>query len=193
MCKITSTALSSLAKQEDVTDVINLYHEFFTTNQDEEVNSIVFQDRPPIKFGTAKGADPGVESESTLSEDILAKNLGFTNGKPLLFNDSRHRAGLSLWTNPEAFENSTDVEPLKLFWHQLAGVHSIIRMNFHSTPSHTRVNGTLVADEVGLGKTFQAATVVVFLSNLVSLQDLNYPLPPIIRSSYLQSFHRRPS
>jgi hypothetical protein len=187
MCKVTSKALSSLADEVDVTDVINLYHEFFTTNQDME--AVLLEDQPLIKFGEADGADLGVESESGMSKDDLASNLGFLNGKLLLFNDYRHRAGLSSWTNPEAFvDGSTDLEPLNLFWHQLAGVHAIIRMNFHPTPSSTRVNGTLVADEVGLGKTFQAATVIVFLSDLVMRQSLGKNLPPIISLSFFTVF-----
>ena len=148
-------------------------------------------DEVSIQFGTAdKGADPGVEFESGLQPQQLAANLGFQDGLPLLFNKFRHRGGLSPWTHPNDFDqekNSTsteNLEPLRLYWHQLAGVHAIVRMNFQSKPSDPSSNGTLIADEVGLGKTFQASTMIVFLADLVIRQSQNRQLPPIICLSF---------
>jgi TATA-binding protein-associated factor len=78
------------------------------------------------------------------------------------------------------------MEPLALHWHQLAGVHAIMRMNFTKNPvSSDHRCGMLIADEVGLGKTFQAATTIAFLSDLVMCQKLSQSqpvtFPPIIR------------
>lgn len=193
MCKVSNQALSSLATETDVTDVIGLYHEFFSANQDGEANSLANEDEVSIRFGTGeKGEDPGVEYESSMDPEALAFNLGFNNKLPLLFNSLRHKGGMSPWSDPSIFDSNTsdqrDLEPLKLFWHQLAGIHAIIRMNFHSQPSPSSYNGTLIADEVGLGKTFQAITVLVFLADLVMRQDQKLPLPPIISSSSLKFF-----
>lgn len=193
ICKVNSHALSSLATQTDVTDIINLYHEFFSSNHDGEANSLVNEPQISISFGTAEeGADPGVEVESTMSPESLARDLGFREKPltPLLFNLYRHKGGLSPWSHPTAFNVNSggDLEPLTLFWHQLAGVHAIIRMNFRPSRNSSLCNGTLVADEVGLGKTFQAATVVVFLADLVQRQSMRHPMPPIISSSSLQIF-----
>lgn len=198
MCKVSSQALSSLATETDVSDVIRFYHEFFIANQEGEANSLVNEAEVSVSFGTGGvGFDPGVEFESSKNPELLALNLGFKNQLPLLFNESRHKGGLSPWSNPEIFDTRSegasdrpDLEPLRLFWHQLAGVHAIIRMNFHPTKSSLRCNGTLIADEVGLGKTFQAAAVVVFLADLFMRQQLKLPLPPIISSSPLR-FSRR--
>lgn len=195
ICNVNSQALSSLATQTDVTDVINLYHEFFSSNHDGEANSLVNEPHISISFGTAEeGADPGVEIESTMSPESLGKNLGFRETLlPLLFNSLRHKGGLSPWSHPKVFDAGPggDLEPLTLFWHQLAGVHAIIRMNFHPTRSSSLCNGTLVADEVGLGKTFQAATVVVFLTDLVYRQSMSLPMPPILSSSSFTNFSRK--
>lgn len=192
MSKVNSQALSSLATQTDVTDIIALYHEFFSINQDGEAASQVYEPQLPNNFATTdNGVDPGVEFESTMEPNLLATSLGFPRGLPLLFNTFRHKGGLSPWTHPDVFKpphQDPMLEPLKLFWHQLAGVHAIIRMNFHPNLSSSRFNGTLIADEVGLGKTFQAATVVVFLTDLVLRQSLGHPLPPIISSSSLYFF-----
>lgn len=195
MCKVNNHALSSLASEADVSDVITLYHDFFTSNQEGEANSFANEAQLSVTFGTAvKGADPGVEVESTLSREILASNLDFPKELPLLFNSFRHKGGFSPWTHPEAFKNSSgddpDLEPLTLYWHQLAGVHAIIRMNFHRTKDASRCNGTLIADEVGLGKTFQAVTVILVLADLVIRQQQNIPLPPIISSFSLEFFCR---
>lgn len=193
MCKVKSHDLSSLATDVDVTDVINLYHEFFTTNQEGEANTLIDEGQLSITFGTAeKGADPGVEVESSMTRESLSSNLGFRDELPLLFNSIRHKGGLSPWTHAAAFGKSSgddpDLEPLSLFWHQLAGVHAIIRMNFHPAPDSSRCNGTLIADEVGLGKTFQAATVIVILADLVIRQTQKIPLPPLISSFSLHFF-----
>lgn len=200
ICKVNSQALSSLATETDVTDVINLYHEFFSVNQDGEAPSQVCEPQLPISFGTTDNdVDPGIEVEATMKPESLSLSLGFKDGLPLLFNTLRHKGGLSPWSNPDIFtppasrgdlsskpRKGGNLEPLTLFWHQLAGVHAIVRMNFHPTRSSSRFNGTLIADEVGLGKTFQAATVVVFLADLVMRQKCGHPLPPIISSSSLQ-------
>jgi SNF2 family DNA or RNA helicase len=197
MCEVNSQALSSLATQVDVTDVITLYHDFFTSNQDGEASN-VNEDQLSVRFGSAeKGADPGVEVESSMTRENITSNLGFRNELPLLFNPIRHKNGLSPWSHPATFKNISgndpDLEPLTLFWHQLAGVHAIIRMNFHPTKDSSRCNGTLIADEVGLGKTFQAATVIVTLADLVIRQQQKISLPPIISSSTLQFICRLPS
>jgi hypothetical protein len=185
MCKVSSQALASLATQENVADVINLYNEYFESIQEGEASSLVDEGQLSIQFGTAvKGADPGVEIELGMEPGQLASNLGFINELPVLFNTFRHKSGYTPWSHPDLFDNDNEnLEPLRLFWHQLAGVHAIIRMNFQRTPSSTHCRGTLVADEVGLGKTFQASTVMVFLADLVQRQDYNRPLPPIISSS----------
>ena len=73
-----------------------------------------------------------------------------------------------------------DLEPLRLYWHQLLGVHVVVRMNFSPVLGSSRCNGALIADEVGLGKTFIASTVMVFLSDLFMRQDSNLPLLLII-------------
>lgn len=191
MCKVNNQALSSLATEVDVTDVIALYHEFFTSNQEGEANSFVDEAQLSIGFGTAKeGADPGVEIESSMRREFLARDLGFGGDDlPILFNSHRHKGGLTPWSHPDSFNPNSahdrDLEPLTLFWHQLVGVHAIIHMNFHPTKDPSRCNGTLIADEVGLGKTFQAATVIVVLADLVIRKQQNHPLPPMISSSSL--------
>jgi hypothetical protein len=191
MCKVNREALSSLATQVDVSDVLNLYQEFFSTNQDGEADSLVNEAQLSINFATAvEGADPGVEFESNLSPEKLGHSLGFIRELPLLFNPLRHKAGLSPWSHPAVFDtkSGSDLEPLKLYWHQLAGVHAVVRMNFSKEKSLSRCNGTLIADEVGLGKTFIATTVMVFLSDLFMRQSSNLPLPPIISLFPLQLF-----
>ncbi|KAF8808358.1 hypothetical protein BYT27DRAFT_7097080 [Phlegmacium glaucopus] len=198
MFKVSNQALSSLATKENVADIINLYHEFFSANQEGEATSVTDEDQPTIKFGTAvEGADPGVEMEMAMAPEALASNLGFRNELPLLFNSFRHKGGLSPWSHPALFddpESQDNLEPLRLFWHQLAGVHAIVRISFQPTPSSGRCNGVLIADEVGLGKTFQASTIVVFLADLVFRQTENLPLPPIIKANpYLGEISTIPS
>ncbi|GLB33117.1 putative helicase [Lyophyllum shimeji] len=194
MTKVNSKMLSSLASEEDVADIINLYTEFFESPGRTDCTAL--QEQVPtigIELPTSDdGTDPGVEVECSLPPEVLARNLGFTNGLPLLFNSYRHRGGLSAWdaANTHAFEpskaaNDPEMEPIALHSHQLCGVHSIVRMNFSPKPAPDSPCGTLVTDDVGLGKTFQSAATVAFLTDLHTRQTFpgakSAMLPPIIR------------
>ncbi|KJA14356.1 hypothetical protein HYPSUDRAFT_208778 [Hypholoma sublateritium FD-334 SS-4] len=165
--KLSKEMLETLSTEEEVQDIISLYHERFDTpaNAPDDVPLI---DCDPIiqnPFGPpVEGADPGVEVEAKMSPAELSKNLGFVKGLPLLFNNIRHRDGLTMWTNPEAF---------------LAGVHAIMRGCLTVEPNSDHCTGMLVADEVGLGKTYLAATAMAFLSEAAIQQD-NLKIAPIL-------------
>lgn len=187
-----------MASKEDVTDVLALYTEFFNSpGTSESVSLINQQPTPGLHLGkSVRGGDPGIDIEGTLSPQEISKNLGFQQGLPLPFNTHRHRGGVSAWDRPDLFEPTSmaqdpEMEPIVLHWHQLAGVHAIIRMLFTKEPSLGKVCGVLIADEVGLGKTFQAATVVAFLSDLTFRQHMRkhksqiIPNPPLIGKSRL--------
>lgn len=175
-------------------EIINLYTDFF--NAPDVADSVPLHEQHTsidIQLGDKVG-DLGVEVEATMPPDTLAANLGFSKGLPLLFNHYRHRAGLSAWDpvndelfSPEAAAKNPDMEPIVLHWHQLVGLHSIIRMNFSSEPVPNKTFGCLIADEVGLGKTFLSAIIIAFLSDVVTRQSMmqqSLPqpvtLPPIL-------------
>ncbi|PPR01683.1 hypothetical protein CVT26_013098, partial [Gymnopilus dilepis] len=68
-----------------------------------------------------------------------------------------------------------------LHWHQVAGVHSIIRNIFYPNPHPDNITGMLVADEVGLGKTCQAICVILFLVTAVLRQKKKFEPPPLLK------------
>ncbi|KAF9470636.1 hypothetical protein BDN70DRAFT_901952, partial [Pholiota conissans] len=180
--KLSQEMLKSLSTEEDVQDIISLYREHFD-NPAISPDDIPLIDRDPIvkiPFGPpVEGADPGTEVEAKMSSKKLAISLGFLRRTPipLLFNDIRHLDGLNYWTNAEAFVMEDrnhlpkSIVKLRLHWHQLAGVHAIIRACFTEEPDRDHCTGVLVADEVGLGKTYQAATVIAFLAEAAIRQD----------------------
>jgi len=190
--------LRSLATEQDVANVLSLYTDFFADGVPSS-EEVALQDQSlslGFKFGEPlSDADPGVEIESLMRPEDLRNNLGFTNGLPLLFNSHRHRGGLNAWdpANALVFESSStssnsDMLPLSLHWHQLAGVHALVRMNFTPEEASGRCCGVLIADEVGLGKTFQAIATLAFLSDLKIRGENNLPLPPMIGESILVPF-----
>lgn len=131
--------------------------------------------------------------ESLKTPQELAASLAFSQGLPFLFNSHRHLDGYTKWDDRYSHlfedENTTetnDIVPIELHWHQLCGVHSIIRKNFSSSEESQRLcPGILIADDVGLGKTFQAAALIAFLCDLVIRQNLANPnSPPIIRAYF---------
>jgi TATA-binding protein-associated factor len=183
MCKTNSSALQQLASEEDVADVIALYMDFFNTPPTADSVPLTNQQPLPGLQTMLTEGDPGIEIEASMSEDDLSSNLGFPQRLPITFNTHRHGGGLSAWDHPGIFDpallaQNPDMEPIALHWHQLAGVHAIIRMLFTKDPT-PRACGVLISDEVGLGKTFQAATTIAFLSDLKMRQNLRQTQPDL--------------
>ena len=183
--------MTTLASEEAVQEIISVYHEHFQNASNALDDSPVIDINPVIQdpFGPAvEGADPGAEVEAKMSHAELAKSLGFVQGLPLLFNDIRHRDGLNMWNSPSAFlvddmdRLPSEVSLLKLNWHQLAGVHAIIRACFTAEADRDHCTGMIVADEVGLGKTYQAATVIAFLSE-ATIRQKKLKISPILSES----------
>jgi TATA-binding protein-associated factor len=172
--------LKSLATQEDIADIIHLYEECFNTPSCDP--SQLEDQHPTVSFDFGRlheEADPGVEVESTLSPSLIANKLGFYDGIPLLFNSHRHKDGLTPWDDPCAFENtetlktSGEFTPINPRWHQLAGVHAVLRRLF-STTATSETSGVLIADEVGLGKTLQSLAIVATLAEYFGRQSLAF-------------------
>jgi len=182
--KVSTVDLNALATAEDVSDLLNLYHEYF--DQDAEG-----EDEPPIPHALPTtrqlnncGGDFGMEIESSKTAVALALALGFKSGRPLLFNTFRHRSGVLSWDDDKLFAVSEPIpdhlSKLHLHWHQLAGVHSIVRSLFTEDKASSATLGVLVADEVGLGKSAQAITVIAFLIQVRWLQATDRKLPPLL-------------
>jgi hypothetical protein len=185
--------LQQLATKEDISDILNLYHEYF----DEDVEN---EEEPPISNAVSEkqklndcGGDFGMEEEAKMMPVSLAISLGYRTGLLPSFNTICDRLGLSPWDNPNSFSyKNADVLPdnltkLRLHWHQLAGNHSIMWSILSKDPDSSRVLGILVADKVGLGKSAQAIAVIVFFMQAVFLQQTNTKCPRILCKSILPS------
>lgn len=178
-----------MAKEQDVADIINLYNDFFNNSVDDDDADPIIDAKPPLSIPFGDSGDSGVEVELSMTPEQLAHNLGFRTGLPILFNDTRHTGGLTPWRaatrhlfqEKDILRRDPAIVPLTLHWHQLAGIHAIIRKLFTAeAATSSEVLGVLIADEVGLGKTFQIATTISFLIDLVHCQANHLPLPPII-------------
>jgi len=174
--KINSSAYANLATEEDLRVLFDWYTQYFADDEATEpvigpVSELVFD------LKEAKTGDLGIDMECKLSPDALALNLGFRNQLPVQFNTRRHKSGSTAWETVLDDKNSL---PLKLHWHQLSGVHSIIRRAFTSEPDPAHCTATLECDEVGLGKTTLAITVMAFLNQVATLQEKGQDLPSIL-------------
>ncbi|TFK60185.1 hypothetical protein BDN72DRAFT_779739 [Pluteus cervinus] len=195
--QLTLEALKSLASRENVTNTFARYDDFLCNVTHDDTEDLSMQ-HPAIdvRFGQ-EGVDPGVEFESQLSRVSLLHNLGFKNGRPLMFNAIRHQNGLNPWDSPfpEAIDGIVpNTVPLNLHWHQLAAIHAILRNNFTKNPNPDAACGILITDEVGLGKTFQATGLMAHISELVQRQQKGEVLPPIIAENpYLGTRQQLPN
>ncbi|KAF5347355.1 hypothetical protein D9756_010004 [Leucocoprinus leucothites] len=186
-CKVSAQALRDLATQEDVADLLNTYHEYFEANEEEEDETPIPASRPSSgETVDDTGDDFGMEEEAHMTPLSLSNRLGLKGGLLPLFNQYRHRSGISPWEDEDAFDfppNETiplHLDRLRLHWHQLAGIHSIIRSIFTTKATEEHTTGVLIADEVGLGKTIQSVSVMGLLALIaVAIENQKSP-PPII-------------
>ncbi|KAF7771865.1 hypothetical protein Agabi119p4_6176 [Agaricus bisporus var. burnettii] len=136
-------------------------------------------------FGAARG-DLGMEVERKMDPKQLAKSLGFKNYLPFSFNVYRHKFGTSAWEDetlfnfPEEQSLPAFIDFMRLHWHQLAGIHSIIRSIFLEKPDNSHPAGVLIGDEVGLGKTAQSIAFIAFLNQAIYMQENRLRVPPIL-------------
>ncbi|KIK51761.1 hypothetical protein GYMLUDRAFT_251819 [Collybiopsis luxurians FD-317 M1] len=185
--KINVAAFKDLATTEDLLELLQTYQQYFRHYEDEQNQPVLSQISPlSFRLQDVDTADLGVEFESKLTPDELAWSLGFARENlPHQFNRFRHKAGMNPWDSPQLFKPSPQqpdsLLPLRLHWHQLAGVHSIIRRAFTEAPSPEHCTGTLECDEVGLGKTTLAITVIAFMNQTVALQAAKASLPPLLQ------------
>ena len=183
--KVNPAALQHLASEEDVSDVLNLYHEYFDQDFEDEEPPISDAHPEQQKLNDC-GGDFGMEEEAKMTPASLALSLGYRTGLPPSFNVVRDRSGLTPWDKPDVFSRVNidslpdNLTKLRLHWHQLAGNHSIIRSVLSKVPDSSHVIGVLVADEVGLGKTAQAIAVLAFFMQAVFLQEAKKKLPRIL-------------
>lgn len=193
--KVSAQSLKALATEENVSDVIAIYMDYFSSPT--IADPIDISPLLDIKFGdNVAGTDPGVEVEIRLDATTLCYNLGYAY-KDLLPVVSVNRlyslTGVTGWspeTSPLFIDNAEnranpDMRPFRLQYHQLAGAHSILRNSFTNQPEPGRTPGMLIADEVGLGKTFLAATTMITLSDIRVRQTQGHPLPPLIGKAHV--------
>jgi hypothetical protein len=188
-----SKVAECLATEDDLADLKRIYAEYFA--QDDSENEPPLNTKVNIGLGaSSKGEDLGMGDESSMNSETIAARLGFLrNSLPHQFNRHRHRMGLTSWTNPEDFQDpsSANLQRTSLHWHQLAGVHSIIRSTFSPERNMCgHCTGMLVCDEVGLGKTALVIATIAFLNECLSSERKEHP-PPILGEHILRNVSNR--
>jgi len=176
---------------------MRVYEEYLGTDEDDSsppplVEGILSFDLKDVDKG-----DLGMEVEAKLDPDVLARSLGFTkNNLPYQFNSVRYSSGTTPWdlhpsskksskTSSSADASASPSGPhqdLRLHWHQLAGIHSIIRNTFSKRPDADNCTGTLICDQVGLGKTALTISTIAFINQVIALQKKHKSPPPILRT-----------
>jgi TATA-binding protein-associated factor len=190
--KIKPNAFKTLAKKEEVQDILALLEAHFAPDEalPEICSTISIPFAEPVD-----GADLGVEVEAAIPYKELCGNLMLDDhGRLWLFNHHRHVDRVTPWTATgaqvfKAFDLRNEgahlFKPIRMHWHQLAGAHAILRKFFTKEQSVENVLGMLIADDVGLGKSFLAALVAAFLIELGMRQKKGSRNPPLIRKCHV--------
>lgn len=169
--------------EEDLSELERTYHEYFA-GEDAEDEPVVPEVDGPYSATVMRESgseDLGIDEELAMDPKALASRLGFIKGGlPAQFNTTRYHLGWTPWSEPLVEKQTAQTSPLVLHWHQLAGVHSVIRNAFTPEPEAGHCKGTLICDEVGLGKTALAITIMAFLCQCLSSRGTESP-PPILR------------
>ncbi|KAH6893874.1 P-loop containing nucleoside triphosphate hydrolase protein [Coprinopsis sp. MPI-PUGE-AT-0042] len=181
--------LTASATPEEIQQLYAEYDTWYGAGQDADGPDDFSFDNAALapEFNLSDGIhDPGVEFEAKMSYSQLANRLGFKDGVPsLLFNTVRHIGGENTWSDrfEEIVTSDPDaIEPFALLWHQLGGIHAILRNVLGKEPSSSACRGMLIADDVGLGKTVQSAATIAFLAEASVVQERNLTpkLPQIL-------------
>ena len=69
---------------------------------------------------------------------------------------------------------------LRLHWHQLVGIHTIIHQSFSAEWGTIEKPGMLVANDISNGLSGIAIAIMAFLAHLISLSQLEQPMPKVI-------------
>jgi hypothetical protein len=141
------------------------------------------------------GADMGVSKYKTMGDETLMTDLDFSEGRPVLFAKYRHVDTMkTAWDNGEEDmweKGGVGLKPLRLLWHQLCGVASIVDAVFQ--PLGTHVCNRILADDVGIGKSAQVMGVIAFLILHWYAERSQAARPPIIADGELLFMCPRPS
>lgn len=78
--------------------------------------------------------------------------------------------------------SSAPFQKLQLHWHQLAGIHSIVRNTFSRKADPDHCTGMLICDQVGLGKTALTISTIAFINQVIALQKKDKARPPMLRT-----------
>ncbi|KAJ3564613.1 hypothetical protein NP233_g8186 [Leucocoprinus birnbaumii] len=184
--KIVNRAVANLATKEDVSDLFSFYQEYFEGHLEDEDDILALENYAlPATWEDNQKCDFGMEIESGLTSEALGLRLGIGRECHIpLFNEHRHSSGITPWDDEKEFAVTeplpSHLTPLSLHWHQLAGIHSILRSLFSDQPDENRPTGVLVADAVGLGKTCQSIGTIAMLNAIIFCQEGKYKLPQVI-------------
>lgn len=128
------------------------------------------------------GADMGVSKYKNVDDKSLMTELGFSDGRPVLFSYYRHEdTAITPWDNPNHImweKGGEKLQPLRLLWHQLCGVASMVDSVFQ--PQGTHVRNRILADDVGIGKSAQVMAMIAFLILQWYVEKNQKARPPII-------------
>lgn len=165
----------ALAAAGDIEEIWATYIQLFGlhTAAGSELRSVLNSDVGAQEAWSAL-ADLGVEKFAQHSEEVLTGLLNFPDARPALFAMFRSTSGLCAWDADSAklfVSGNPDMKPLRLLWHQLVGVASIVDKTFTAAPTVGGLPGVLIADAVGVGKTALTMGVVAFLIDAFYVQE----------------------
>ncbi|KAG2340580.1 hypothetical protein BDR05DRAFT_1002399 [Suillus weaverae] len=128
---------------------------------------------PNIESGDESGADIwaasndlGVSLFRHLDDAALNHMLHFPDGRPALFAEFRSISRKCSWDKGVSHlfvKENNDMLPLALLWHQHVGVASLVEKIWQPVECPHGMPGTLIADEVGVGKTALVMGTIAFI------------------------------
>lgn len=131
----------------------------------------------------------GIEAFRSNTPEEISRLLGFDDGRPASF--ARWMSlepGVSAWDLHGNHASKWEVGdagliPLKLKWHQLCGIASMVGMAFTAENESKGAKNILIADDVGIGKTAQLMGIIAFLIKCYFAHEKKQLLPPILHAS----------
>ncbi|KAG9308933.1 P-loop containing nucleoside triphosphate hydrolase protein [Chiua virens] len=159
----------------DIEEIWATYVQLFgLKTADQEQLQSVLNSEEGAQDAWVELADLGVEKFVQYSEQALSALLNFPDASPALFAKLRSSSALCAWDAEDCkkfVSSNPDMKPLRLLWHQLVGIASVVDKAFTAEATDIGLPGVLIADAVGVGKTALTMGVIAFIIDAFYVQE----------------------
>lgn len=168
-----------VASDEELREVQALYEAHFDRDLVDIAVPDLHRSSEGLSIDDITTEDLGVGAFRNDDYDVLNQRLGWQHNRPILFNEKRSILGYNYWDDADKIVDE-QTKPLELMWHQMVGIAAIARKLWQRENNPAPGTGVLLADAVGVGKTFTILGCIALIIDTREAEVMGKPRPKII-------------